>query len=267
MADRIINILTNASYESKKTAERLSSSLLERGFKPFYGFDGDAELSICIGGDGSFLKTAHNNNFPRIPFVGINTGHLGFYQEIIPGKIDEFLDSYMEGKYSRSQIKLVKADIYTKNKVFKQYAVNEMVLKASHSKLVHINVFIDSNHLEKFSGDGLLISTPSGSTAYNFSSGGAIVHPSLHVLQLNPISPVNSSAYRSLGSSIIVPGGHTISLVLEKRYASANLLLVDGAENFYTNLHRVNLRLSNKYITKLVFSENSYWNNLKDKFL
>ncbi|MFR6454861.1 MAG: NAD(+)/NADH kinase, partial [Peptoniphilus lacrimalis] len=73
--------------------------------------------------------------------------------------------------------------------------------------------------------------------------------------------------YRSLASSIIVPGSHSLSLVVEKRYANANLLLIDGVENFYANLQRVNFSLSDKCITKLLFSENSYWEKLKDKFL
>lgn len=267
MTDRIINILTNANYHSKRNASKLFSALVNYGFKPFYGFNEEAELCICVGGDGSFLKAVHKNNFPPIPFVGINTGHLGFYQEILPEDIEKFIEAYLAGNYTETAIKLLKAEVYTKNKIFIQYGINEMVLKASHSKLIHMNVFIDRNHLEKFSGDGLLISTPSGSTAYNFSSGGAIVHPSLNVLQMTPISPVNSTAYRSLASSIIVPGNHTLSLVVEKRYANFNLLLVDGVEIFYNDLQRINFMLSKRYISKLLFSENSYWDKLKDKFL
>lgn len=267
MTEGIISIITNANYHSKRIAQKLYNSLSIRGFKPFYGFRNDACLCVCVGGDGSFLKAVHRNNFPKIAFVGINTGHLGFYQEILPEDIDSFLDAYEEKNYKETTIKLLKAEIFTKNKTYVQYGINEMVLKASHSKLIHMNVFIDRNHLEKFSGDGLLISTPSGSTAYNFSSGGSIVHPSLDVLQMTPISPVNSAAYRSLASSIIVPGSHSLSLVVEKRYANANLLLIDGVENFYANLQRVNFSLSDKCITKLLFSENSYWEKLKDKFL
>ena len=264
---KIINILTNANFESKKTATELHKVLTRYGYEPFNGFKKNAELSICIGGDGSFIKAIHKNDFPEMPFVGINTGHLGFYQEIKPDEIEKFVKDYNSGNYLVDDIKLIRSDIYTKNKVYKFYSVNEVVLKAAHSKTIHMNVFIDRNHVEKFSGDGILVATPSGSTAYNFSSGGAIVFPSLHVLQMTPISPVNSSAYRSLGSSVIVPGAHTISLVVEKRYKDSNLLLVDGNEYFFNNLHRVNIRLSNKTIKKLVFSNNSYWDNLKDKFL
>lgn len=267
MKKRIINILSNSNYESRKTTSNLISLLSSKDFFPTTTFDENAELTICVGGDGAFLKAVHKNNFPQIPFVGINTGHLGFYQEISPENIELFIDDYIAGRYSVEELKLVGAEVFTKNRSYILTALNEIVLKAQHSKIIHINVYVNRNSVEKFSGDGILVSTPSGSTAYNFSSGGSIIHPSLDVLQMTPISPVNSAAYRSLPSSIIVPGNHIISLIPEKRYSNSNLLLVDGSEYFFSNLKKINLKLSNKSIKKLLFSQDSYWENLKNKFL
>lgn len=267
MKDKIINILSNSNFESRKTTSKLIYLLKSKGFNPTTKFSNKAELTICVGGDGAFLKAVHKNNFSQIPYIGINTGHLGFFQEISPDKMDEFINDYIKGNYSVEELNLIGAEVFTKNKNYILTALNEVVLKAQNSKMIHSHVFINKNHLEKFSGDGLLISTPSGSTAYNFSSGGAIVYPTLNVIQLTPISPVNSTAYRSLQSPVIVPGNHIISLVPEKRYANSNLLLVDGKEYFFTNLKKVNLRMSNKTIRRLVFSKDSYWDNLKSKFL
>ncbi|RVU54035.1 NAD(+)/NADH kinase [Anaerosphaera multitolerans] len=267
MGKRIINILSNSNFESRKTTSKLLNLLSSKGFSPTTTYDENAELTICVGGDGSFLKAVHKNRFPQMPFVGINTGHLGFYQEISPDNIEKFIDDYIDGNYSVEELKLVGAEVFTKNRSYILTALNEIVLKAQHSKIIHINVYVNKNSVEKFSGDGILVSTPSGSTAYNFSTGGSIVHPSLEVLQMTPISPVNSAAYRSLSSSIIIPGNHIISLVPEKRYANSNLLLVDGSEYFFSNLKKVNLKLSNKSIKQLLFSQDSYWENLKDKFL
>lgn len=73
MTEGIISIITNANYHSKRIAQKLYNSLSIRGFKPFYGFRNDASLCVCVGGDGSFLKAVHRNNFPKIAFVGINT--------------------------------------------------------------------------------------------------------------------------------------------------------------------------------------------------
>lgn len=265
--ERIINIMSNSNFESRRTTSNLIKTLEDRGFSPTTFFSDKAELTICVGGDGAFIKAIHKNNFSSIPMVGINTGHLGFYQEVSPEYIDKFVEDYESGKYVIEDLKLVGAEIFTSKRNYIQTALNEILLKAQHSKLIHINVFVNRNHVEKFSGDGIIISTPSGSTAYNFSAGGSIVHPSLDVLQMTPVAPVNSIAYRSITSSILVPGNYVISLVPEKRYSNSSLLLVDGTEYFFSNLKRVNFKVSNKIIKKLVFSEDSYWDNLKSKFL
>lgn len=267
MEERIINILSNSNFESRKTTTKLIQLLKSKGFTPTTKFSNKAELTICIGGDGAFIKAIHKNNFSQIPHVGINTGHLGFFQEISPKDMERFVDDYLNGNYTIEELKLVGAEVFTKNKNYILTALNEIVLKAQHSKMIHTHVFVNRNHVEKFSGDGILVSTPSGSTAYNFSSGGAIVYPTLDVLQMTPISPVNSAAYRALPNPIIVPGNHVISLVPEKRYANSNLILVDGTEYFFNNLKKVNFRMANKSIYRLVFSKDSYWDNLKSKFL
>lgn len=267
MEEKIINILSNSNFESRKTTSKLMQLLTKKGFSPTTKFSNKAELTICVGGDGAFIKAVHKNNFSQIPHVGINTGHLGFFQEISPENMEKFVDDYISGNYTVEELKLVGAEVFTKNKNYILIALNEIVLKAQHSKMIHTHVFVNRNHVEKFSGDGILVSTPSGSTAYNFSSGGAIVYPTLDVLQMTPISPVNSVAYRALPSPIIVPGNHVISLVPEKRYENSNLLLVDGTEYFFNNLKKINFRMSNKSIYRLVFSKDSYWDNLKSKFL
>ena len=133
--------------------------------------------------------------------------------------------------------------------------------------MVHLKVYIDDNHLQQFSGDGIIISTPVGSTAYNFSSGGSIIYPSLRTLQITPLSPINSEAYRSLPNSAVIPGDITISIKPEFRYENSILLINDGMEFRYDNITNINLKLSDKTINRLIFDKNMYWKNLKSKFL
>ena len=215
----------------------------------------------------SLLRAIHRNGFPTIPFVGINTGHLGFFQEILPENIDDFIEKYIADDYTVEKISLVDGDICTKTKCFHLTAVNEIVVKGNRSKVVHLEIYIDGNHLERFSGDGVIISTPVGSTAYNFSSGGSIIYPSLQTLQLTPLSPISSKAYRSLPNSAIIPGDMVISIKPELRYENSILIINDGVEFKYSNIECINLKLSNKIIKKLNFDKNMYWNNLKSKFL
>lgn len=264
---RIINIISNRNFESRRTAAKLTEKLNAKGFIVKDEFDNNAELNICVGGDGAFLRAVHVNNFPTIPFVGINTGHLGFFQEILPKNIDEFINKFINNQYYIEEIFLVDAEICTKEKCYYLSALNEIVIKGTKSKVIHFRVSIDGNHLENFSGDGMIISTPSGSTAYNFSAGGSIVYPTLRTLQLTPLAPISSKAYRSLLNSIIVPGDSIINLKLENRYSNSTLIVDDGVEFKYDNIDHINFNISDKKIYKLVFNKNMYWKNLKSKFL
>jgi len=264
---KIINIISNRNYESRKTADILTSKLETQGYKTTQKYDQNAELNICIGGDGAFLRAIHRNAFPEIPFVGINTGHLGFFQELKPKEIDIFVSRYIEGDYTKEELYLVDASVCTKKKCFYLTSINEIAIKGIKSKVVHLDVLIDNNHLEKYSGDGLIISTPAGSTAYNFSAGGSIVYPTIEMLQITPLAPISSSAYRSLLNSIIVPGESVISIKPEYRYENSILVLNDGMEFKYDDIVSIDLTISTKKVFKLKFDKDSYWNNLKTKFL
>ena len=263
----IINVISNNNDASKNTASLLINKLTAKGFYVPSNYNSNAELNICIGGDGAFLRTVHRYRFPSIPFVGINTGHLGFFQEILPENIDGFIERYVKGDYTIENIFLVRANVYTRDRYFQILGVNEIVIKGIKSKVVHLEVFIDDNHLEKFSGDGIIISTPVGSTGYNFSSGGSIIYPSLKALQITPLSPISSRVYRSLLNSTIIPGDIPITIEPEYRYENSILVVVDGMELKYDNISKINFAIAEKTISRLNFDKNMYWNNLKSKFL
>ncbi|TCS87493.1 NAD+ kinase [Keratinibaculum paraultunense] len=263
----IINIIANNNPESQKIHKLLTNKLEKKGFIIPKKYNNNAELNICIGGDGAFLRAVHRYNFTSIPFIGVNTGHLGFFQEVLPENIDIFIEKYIHKDFVVEKIFLVKAKIYTKNESFELYGINEIVVKGTKSKVVHLEIFIDGNHLEKFCGDGVIISTPVGSTAYNFSSGGSIIYPSLKTLQLTPLSPISSRAYRSLLNSAVIPGDLIITIKPEYRYENSILIVVDGVEYKYDDITKINFIIPEKTISRLNLDRNMYWNNLKSKFL
>lgn len=267
MKENLINVVANTNFETRKVKAELLEKLQKNGYTVSENFDHEAELTISIGGDGAFLKAVHNNRFPKMPIVGINTGTLGFFQEIRPEDLDEFIDLYKAKKYEIEEISMVKADAYTKNRKFTLHAINEIVLKGQNSKVIQMEVFVDGNHLQNFAGDGVMVSSPVGSTAYNFSLDGAIVYTSLHSLQLTPIAPLNSRAYRSLKSSLVVPGNTKLLFKPAPRYKNTSLIVVDGMEREYWDLIKVEVTMSNKWIKRLLFKKDFYWHNLKDKFL
>ena len=97
MKKKLINIFTNGSQFSLETQADLTKKLVDRGYTVTREYSQDAELIICIGGDGSLLETVHSCNFPECPIIGINTGHLGFFQELSPDDLDHFISDYENG--------------------------------------------------------------------------------------------------------------------------------------------------------------------------
>jgi NAD+ kinase len=267
LCSKKVNIVHNGKDLSIDTAVLLENKLVQNGFEVSYTLENDALVNICIGGDGAFLRTVHRSRFSSIPFLGINTGHLGFFQEIDPSNLDILVNSLINKDYTVEQIDLVEAIVYTKSDSFRLKAINEIAIKGISSKVVHLEIFIDADLFEKVSGDGVIVSTPIGSTAYNFSCGGSVVSPKLKMLQLTPIAPINSKAYRSLNNSLIVPT--CSSLIVKPEYKDENSLVIitDGVEHKYSEIQKIKFIYSDYKLNKLAVNEKSFWNNVREKFL
>lgn len=113
----------------------------------------------------------------------------------------------------------------------------------------------------------MLISTPMGSTAYNYSAGGSIVYPSLSLLQLTPIAPMNTNAYRSFTSSIILPTTSVISISPEFEFENSILIVVDGIEYNFTQIEEVKIYKSDKNVKLLRLNGYEFWDRVSEKFL
>lgn len=264
---KIINITANLSVISQETSKTLKSKLESKGFEVTDKLTSKVDLIVCIGGDGSFLRTVHEYNFTSIPIIGINTGHLGFFQEIHPCEIDDFIDSYMKNDYYIQEINPIKSYIYTKNRCIESFAINEIVIKNNLSRTIHLNLSVNNNFIEKFSGDGIIVSTPTGSTAYNYSSGGSIVDPSLKLIQITPLSPINTNAYRSFTSSIILSEHSVVDITPEYRFENYVLIVHDGVEHKYSETTKIIIKSSDIKIKLLRFKNYEFWSKVSEKFL
>ncbi|SHJ01360.1 NAD+ kinase [Geosporobacter subterraneus DSM 17957] len=263
----LINIVSNDRPISKETGRILREKLEKNGFTIAETFDYKADLVICIGGDGSFLRTLHEYRFPDIPIIGINTGHLGFFQELSPYQLDEFIFRYQKGDYVIQELHPVEALVCTRTSCIEIMGINEITIKGDKSRTIHLNISLDESFVEKFSGDGILVATPTGSTAYNYSLGGSIVDPRLNLLQITPIAPINTIAYRSFTSSVIVPKETAIKIHPEYTFENSILIVTDGMEHKYNEIVEIYLKMS-KMKTKLLRLRNyDFWNKVKEKFL
>ena len=267
MKKKLINIFTNGMQFSLETQADLTKKLVDRGYTVSSEYSRNAELIICIGGDGSLLETVHSCDFPDCPIIGINTGHLGFFQELWPDELDQFITDYENGEYSIQHLNTVSAEVTTRDGRINQHiGLNEIVIKGHLSYAVHLHICIDGVSIEKFSGDGILVATSAGSTAYNYSLGGSIVDPRLKLLQVTPIAPMNTTAYRSFTSSILLPSDLTIGIVPEEK-ENKIFIMNDGIETGYSQVSNISITASDRTVQLLRFKDYDFWDKIKSKFL
>lgn len=258
----IINIFKNKSRYTNTIFQRTKKILESNGYQISEDFNPHAFLNLVIGGDGTFLNAVHLSNFSSIPFIGINTGHLGFYQEIEVDMLEEFVDALKKNQYKIEELTVLQSKINNKS----INAINEVVVKSKKNQIIRLKVFIDGNFIEAYSGDGLIISTPHGSTAYNLSANGAILHQSLNGFQLTPIAPVYSNLNKSLKCPVVLPNDATIEISVSKRDNYHTIFIFDGRE-FYTKDYKISIGVSPNKINKLILNKNHYWTNIKNKLM
>lgn len=262
-----ITITYNDYMISKHIAEQLRDKFCNAGFEACFTYDGSEELLVAIGGDGAFLKAMHDFNFPSIPIVGVNTGHLGFFQDIQPDELDLFIHAYQNANYSIQEIYPLEAKICYKDRCLQVKSVNDIVLRSSLGKTVHLDLSINGTFIEWFRGDGLILSSTTGSTAYNYSAGGAIVDPSIKTLQITPLAPLNTNAYRSFTSSIISSWDSDIKVGTDENDKNHISVLLDGVQRHYSDFKQLQVTTCKDSIHLVRMQNYEFWNKVTDKFL
>lgn len=257
-------------FESKNTdssfiKDILTSLLKKSGFKITESKNFD--IGIAIGGDGTFLHMVMESNFtPNALFIGINNGTLGFLQEIKPNEIKKFIDNLSNKKYKIEELSFGEITVISGSKTDKYKTLNEVVVREKDLKTAYFDVLIDGEILENFVGDGVMVSTPTGSTSYNLSGGGAIIYNGIHALEITPLAPINNYIYRTLANSIIIPDTKVINIIPTHRTKSVNVF-IDGNVYSYNKLDRIELKLSKEKIKVIRMNEYDYTNIIYNKFL
>lgn len=158
---------------------------------PFPKAPSDLSCVISFGGDGTFLGAAHWIQDSRIPILGINLGSLGFLTEVTGEQIFPIMEKIVAGSYMIEKRMLLSASVIRDgNEVMAQTVLNDIVInKGMLARIAHIRITIDDAYLTTFKADGLIIATPTGSTAYSLSAGGPIIYPTLRTILITPICP------------------------------------------------------------------------------
>ena len=185
----------------------------------------DCSLIFCIGGDGTLLAAVHDHYTKEIPFIGVNLGSIGFLTEIQPDQFPEALQRIISGDYEVEKRIQLYVSHFDKNRRLKSEGVcmNDVaVARGAQLNIFSTDMFVDGDHVERLSGDGIVISTPTGSTAYSLAAGGPIVKPELDLFLLTPICP-----HTLHNRSYVVKDTSIVELRLAD-FAHAPVLALDG---------------------------------------
>ena len=260
-----VKLFINNNLKSRKAAEEIKNELLKNKFELV---EEDFDLGIAVGGDGSFLRMITASNFNSdCYYVGINAGTLGFAQDISLDDITAFIKSLSKENLNYEKIAIGEVEIVFKNhEIKKHHIINEIVVRNEELNTLHTNVFVDGSLLEQYVGDGLLIATSFGSTAYNLSFGGSIVFNTFDTLQITPIAPLNNKSYRNLLNSVIIPSNKTITI--EPNSNDDNLLItIDGKNSFLNEVEKINIVIKNKTINIIRKTDYNFIKKVNEKFI
>lgn len=221
------------------------------------------DLIIVIGGDGSLLSAARMAINVNVPVIGINRGRLGFLTDISPLTLEQQLTAILHGDYQEESRFLLTTCLYDNNyAAFQGDALNDVVLgRGSETHLIEFDVYIDNQFVSHYRSDGMILATPTGSTAYALSAGGPIIHPQLNAIVLVPMFS------HSLNSRPLVIDGHAIiDLMISKRNESNLRISCDGHESTSVKPgQQVRIEKNNQRLRLLHPSDYHYYDTLRIK--
>jgi NAD+ kinase len=186
------------------------------------------DMIIVLGGDGTLLSVARTVGDHEVPILGVNLGGLGFLTEITLEELYQVLEKVLQGEYKANEREVLNAAVIRKGEKLAEFTVlNDAVInKGALARIIDLETTIDGYYLTTFKSDGLILSTPTGSTAYNLSAGGPIVYPSLHCVIITPIC-----SHTLTNRPIVVPDHLVVQIVLKTRQQEV-ILTLDGQKGF-----------------------------------
>ncbi|HEX7373955.1 MAG TPA: NAD(+)/NADH kinase [Steroidobacteraceae bacterium] len=183
-----------------------------------------ADLLVAVGGDGTMLHAARMAAVADVPVLGVNRGRLGFLADVGPEHMLERVDDALAGRCQRERRRLLRATLPANGQSASALALNDVVVaKRETGRMVDLRTWVDDAYVNTHSGDGFIVATSTGSTAYALSCSGPIVHPNLDALVLVPICPHTLS-----DRPIVVAGGSVIEIELSDRFESRAQVVCDG---------------------------------------
>jgi NAD+ kinase len=224
----------------------------------------NSDLIITMGGDGTLIGVSRNVKKGSPPIFGVNMGHLGFITEFSKAEFFDQLEETLKGNYKLTTLSLYQVEVFKKNKsTFKGTFLNDLVINNNQiSRMLTLSVESEGEHIYNLSGDGLIISSPIGSTAYSLAAGGPIINPMVNAITLTPIC-AHSLTHRPL----VIPDNTSV-MIKASRPDELIKLTLDGQQALVVTSQE-SIRVSKKkaiHVRLIKNPERTYFRTLKEKF-
>ena len=223
--------------------------------------DSDIDFVFAVGGDGTILRSITYVKDSNVPILGVNTGRLGFLTSVQKENISDAISNIKNNKFSVIKRTVLKVNLSSSNNPFSNYpyALNEVTIQRKDStSLLNISCQINDKYLTNYWSDGLIISTPTGSTGYSLSNGGSIVSPESNVILLNPIAPHNINM-----RSLVIPDNSNIKLNIEGD--NEINLSVDSRMYSISSSNQIEILKSSFTIKTIKFDDDNFYKRLREK--
>jgi NAD+ kinase len=218
------------------------------------------DFALSLGGDGTFLTTASLVGHLDIPILGINCGHLGYLAEVQTESLENVLEQLVNNNYTIEQRRMLEVSCQYEGKIVSPYALNEVaILKSGLSSMITVDVRLNGEPLHNYKSDGLLIATPTGSTAYNLSAGGPLLDPHVNAIILTPVA-THSLNIRPL----VVLDDSQIDVKISSRNGNF-MLSVDGRSQVLNQDIQLHVERSQRTIKLVRINGQTFMQSLKDK--
>lgn len=264
-----VGISFNHSKENaKKYSSQISAWLKNRNVKTKQisgklNNNPEIDFIICLGGDGTMLRTARLASKYSIPIMGVNLGTLGFLTNTDMTTLYSSLDNIFDTGIKFEERMMLDIEIPSEKKIIKTTALNDCAIRSIYDgRLTSIDAFVNSHFLSSYKGDGVLVATPTGSTAYSLALSGPIVYPTMSLFIINPISP-HALTHRPM----IIDADNILEFSPTKNTKQTDLIVsIDGQESYILGRNKkVKIKLYGKTAKFIRNNKYSYFDTLKTK--
>jgi len=225
-------------------------------------FPGDIELMVVLGGDGTMLHAVRLLDGSKVPVLGVNLGSLGFLTAITAKEVFPLLEEIFAGDFETNERMLLSVTIERDGKSASYKVLNDAVIKGENARLVNLETRINKEYVNTYRADGLIIATPTGSTAYSLSANGPILYPTIHSIIVAPICPFNLT-----NRPVVIPDWMKVEIKLPPEQVRTGLILDGQVDVPLTGGDRITIERAAQSVYLIRCEGKSYFDILRERLM